>query len=234
MSPDPAERRVAVVVLAAGSGSRVGAEVNKVLLPLAGVSVVARSVRTARAVPGVVRVVVVARDGEQAPVRAAVEPQLGDDGPEVAMVTGGPTRHLSEWAALAVLEPAIEAGEIQVVAMHDAARPLASVALYAAVLTAAERYGGAIPVARLRDLVTVDGSALPEDLVGVQTPQAFRARDLLLAHRAAATDGFDASDTAGILAAYSALDVVAVDSDEGNVKLTVADDFVVAEALTAP
>ena len=51
--------RAAVVVLAAGAGTRVGAEVNKVLLPLAGVPVVARSVRTARAVPGVRRVVLV-------------------------------------------------------------------------------------------------------------------------------------------------------------------------------
>ena len=68
--------RAAIVVLAAGAGSRVGAEVNKVLLPLGGVPVVARSVRTARAVPGVRRVVLVVRDGEQEVVRAAVEPYL--------------------------------------------------------------------------------------------------------------------------------------------------------------
>jgi 2-C-methyl-D-erythritol 4-phosphate cytidylyltransferase len=224
---------VAVVVLAAGSGTRVGAKVNKVLLPLAGVPVVARSVRTGRAVPGVDRVVLVVRDGEQDAVRDAVEPHLGDDGPEVAMVAGGATRQLSEWAALALLRPAIDAGEIDVVAMHDAARPLAGVALYQAVLAAALRRGGAIPVVRLPDLVALDGSRLPETLAGVQTPQAFRAGDLLRAHRAAADDGFEATDTAGILAAYTDLDIAAVNSDEDNLKLTVADDFVVAEALMA-
>ncbi|HEY3529362.1 MAG TPA: 2-C-methyl-D-erythritol 4-phosphate cytidylyltransferase [Nocardioides sp.] len=225
--------RAAVVVLAAGAGTRVGAEVNKVLLPLAGVPVVARSVRTARSVPGVDRVVLVVRDGEQDAVRTVVEPHLDDDGPEVAMVTGGATRHLSEWAALSVLEPAIGAGEIDVVAMHDAARPLAGVALYEAVLAAAERVGGAIPVVPFDDLVAAESSPLPERLVGVQTPQAFRATDLLAAHRAARADGFEATDTAGILARYTELQVAAVDSTAGNVKLTVTDDFTVAEALIA-
>ena len=231
--------RAAVVVLAAGSGARVGAEVNKVLLPLAGVPVVARSVSTACQVPGVTQVVLVVRDGEQDAVREAVEEHLSDTGPLVTMVTGGATRHRSEWAALSHLAPAIEAGEIDVVAMHDAARPLAGVALYEAVLEAAARVGGAIPVADLPDLVGVDGRDPPEDpstgagrrLVGVQTPQAFGAVALLAAHRRAEADGFEATDTAGVLAGYTEIAVAAVDSDEGNLKLTVAEDFRVAGAL---
>jgi 2-C-methyl-D-erythritol 4-phosphate cytidylyltransferase len=222
-----------VVVLAAGAGTRVGAEVNKVLLPLAGEPVVARSVRTARLVPGVVTVVLVVRDGEQDDVRAAVEPSLDQPGADVVMVTGGATRHLSEWAAVRLLAPAIEAGELDLVAMHDAARPLADVTLYQTVLAAAGRIGGAIPVARLDDLVTGDGSAVTDVLAGVQTPQAFGARALLAAHRAAAADGFEATDTAGILAAYTELCVAAVDSTAGNLKLTLAGDFAVAEALIA-
>lgn len=224
--------RAAVVVLAAGTGSRVGAEVNKVLLRLAGVPVVARSVRTARAVPGVRRVVLVVRDGEQDAVRAAVEPFIADGAPEVAMVAGGVTRHASEWAAMTLLADDIEAGDLDVVAMHDAARPLATVALYEAVLAAAAARGGAIPVAHLRDVVSVDGRALPDDLVGVQTPQAFRATALLRAHRAAAADGFEATDTAAILARYADVPVAAVDSDESNLKITVASDLLVAEALS--
>ncbi len=225
--------RAAVVVLAAGAGTRVGAEVNKVLLPLGGVPVVARSVRTARAVPGVRRVVLVVRDGEQEAVRDAVEPFLEEEGPEVAMVTGGPTRHASEWEALSLLADDIETGEIDVVAMHDAARPLAGPDLYARVLAAVTEHGGAIPVSGLDHLVDLDGAALTDRLVGVQTPQAFRAADLLAAHRSARLDGFEATDTAGCLAAYGEVDVVAVESDAGNLKLTVADDFVVAEALSA-
>src|SRR4051812_32320936 len=152
----------AVVVLAAGAGTRVGAHLNKVLLPLAGVPVVARSVRTACTVPGVRRVVLVVCDGEQDAVRKSVEPYLQDTGPEVAMVTGGATRHRSEWAALELLAPAIDAADIDVVAMHDAARPLAGVQLYETVLETAGRIGGAIPVAHLRDLVSLDGARLPD------------------------------------------------------------------------
>jgi 2-C-methyl-D-erythritol 4-phosphate cytidylyltransferase len=225
--------RAAVVVLAAGAGSRVGAEVNKVLLRLHGVPVVTRSVRTALTVPGVRRVVLVVRDGEQEAVRAAVEPFLDPQGPEVAMVTGGETRHASEWAALSLLAADIESGDLDVVAMHDAARPLAGRDLYERVLAAVPEHGGAIPVAPLDHLVDLDGSTLPERLVGVQTPQAFRATDLLAAHRAARADGFEATDTAGCLAAHGEATVVAVDSDAGNLKLTVAGDFLMAEALPA-
>ena len=180
--------RAAVVVLAAGAGTRVGAEVNKVLLPLAGVPVVARSVRTALAVPGVRRVVLVVRDGEQDAVRAAVEPHLDRTGPEVAMVTGGehPAR-LGVAGALRCWPPTIEAGEIDVVAMHDAARPLATAELYARVLRDGRgEHGGAIPVAPLDHLVDLDGAALPEP-----AGRACRRRrrsapaDLLAAHRAA-------------------------------------------------
>jgi 2-C-methyl-D-erythritol 4-phosphate cytidylyltransferase len=225
--------RAAVVVLAAGAGTRMGSELNKVLLPVGGVPIVARSLLTACAVPDVGRVVLVVRDGEQEAVRAAVEPCLPDDGPEVAMVVGGASRHASEWAALQLLAPSIEAGEIDVVALHDAARPLAGVPLYDAVLAAAERLGGALPVTRLTDLVSVDGSPLAPALVGVQTPQAFRAADLLAAHRAAARDGFEATDTAGCLAAYADVAIGAVESRPDNLKVTVAGDVRVAETLSA-
>ena len=184
--------RAAVVVLAAGAGSRVGAEVNKVLLPLGGVPVVARSVATARAVPGVRRVVLVVREGEEEAVRAAVEPSVGDEPPEVVMVTGGPTRHASEWEALALLAADIEAGEIDVVAMHDAARPLATRDLYERVLAAAAAHGGAIPVAPLDHLVDLDGRCPRRPLVGVQTPQAFRAAELLAATAPRARTGSSA------------------------------------------
>jgi 2-C-methyl-D-erythritol 4-phosphate cytidylyltransferase len=223
--------RVAVVVLAAGSGTRVGGDVTKVLLPVAGIPVVARSVRSARAAAGVRRVVLVVRAGDEDAVRRAVEPDLADDGPEVAMITGGDTRHASEWQALLLLAAEIEAGEIDVVAIHDAARPLAPVALFDRVVAEAVRRGGAIPVADLPALVHRDGTPVPAHLAGVQTPQAFRARPLLAAYRKAEADGFGATDTAGCLARYTDLPIAAVESTAGNLKVTVADDLRVAEAL---
>jgi 2-C-methyl-D-erythritol 4-phosphate cytidylyltransferase len=225
--------RVAVVVLAAGSGTRVGADVNKVLLPVAGVPVVSRSVRAARATAGVRRVVLVVRPGEEDAVRRAVEPDLGDGGPEVVMVAGGETRHASEWRALSLLAPEIEAGDLDVVVIHDAARPLAPVALFDRVVAEAVRRGGAIPVADLHALAHRDGEPLPGRLAGVQTPQAFRAQPLLAAYRRADADGFAATDTAGCLARYTDLPIAAVPSTVRNLKVTVADDVRIAEALSA-
>lgn len=216
----------ALVVLAAGSGTRVGAPVNKVLLPVGGRSVVARSLQTALEVDGVARVVLVVRAGDEADVAEAVEPYLGDR--EILLVTGGADRHASEWAALQALRPAIESGEIDVVAIHDAARPLAEVGLYDAVLAAAREHGGAIPVVVAAGLLGPRG--VVEGAV-VQTPQAFTATALLSAYTVAATDGFSGTDTASCLEEYADLAIAAVPGSPANVKVTYPEDVALAEDL---
>lgn len=219
----------AVVILAAGTGSRVGAGSNKVLLPLGDRPVLAWSVRDASALEDVRRVLVVVRQGEQDDVAAALTPYLGDD--EIGLVEGGETRHASEWAALRALAPAIEAGEVDVVAIHDGARPLAGPELFAATIAAARESGGAIPVVPLPGLLARDGRELPPELAGVQTPQAFRAPDLVAAYTAAAADGFEGTDTAACWARYSDLPVAAVPSTPANLKITFPEDLDLALRL---
>lgn len=217
----------AVVVLAAGAGSRVGAAVNKVLLPLAGVPVLAWSVRTVLTLDDVARVVLVVRDGEQDAVGAALAPHLGDA--EVLVVAGGDTRHDSEWAALRLLQPDVEAGTVDVVAIHDGARPFASAALFEATFAAARSRGGAIPVVPAAGLLGPGGPV--RDAVTVQTPQAFAAGPLLTAYAAAERDGFRGTDTAACLRRYTDLPVVAVPSGPTNLKVTWPDDLARAERL---
>ncbi|MBA3783818.1 MAG: 2-C-methyl-D-erythritol 4-phosphate cytidylyltransferase [Nocardioides sp.] len=219
----------AVVVLGAGSGSRVGAEVNKVLLVLGDRPVLAHSVTTALAVPGVRRVVVVFAPGESDAVADALSPHLGDA--EVLLVEGGATRHASEWAAIRALRAEIGSGEIEVVAIHDGARPLADVALFEATLAAARVHGGAIPVVPASGLIRSDGTGAAAGLGVVQTPQAFRAPALLAAHTAAAAEGFDATDTAAVLDRYADVEVAAVPSTSHNLKVTFAEDVALAAAL---
>lgn len=219
----------AVVILAAGSGSRVGAATNKVLLPLGDVPVVAWSVRAALALDDVRRIVLVARAGEETAVREAVAPVLGDR--EALLVTGGASRHDSEWQALQVLAAEIDAGGLDVVALHDGARPLASPSLFREVLAAAREHGGAVPAVPLPGLVTSALGSVEGDLVGVQTPQAFQARPLLAAYRAAQADGFQGTDTAACFERYAPGRVVAVASGAGNLKITFPDDVAVAERL---
>lgn len=220
----------AVVILAAGSGSRVGAELNKVLLPLGDAAVLAWSVRDALALPDVRRLLVVVRPEDRAAVAAAVAPHLGER--EVLVVDGGPTRHASEWAALQVLADDITSGEVDVVAVHDGARPLAGVDLWRDVVTAAREVGGAIPVVPMTHLLHADLTLLAGKVGSVQTPQAFRARDLLAAYRAAAADGFEGTDTAACVAAYADVTVAAVPSTALNLKVTFPEDVDLALELS--
>jgi 2-C-methyl-D-erythritol 4-phosphate cytidylyltransferase len=228
----PAVPRTGVVVVAAGSGSRVGAPTNKVLLPLRGAPVLAWSLRTLAALPYVDRLVVVARAQDTDAVTAVVEAELAahGQGREAVLVTGGPTRHESEWRGLQPLRPAVEAGTLEVVVVHDAARPLAGGALFEATVRAAAEHGGALPVRPRPALVGADGRR-HEGLVGVQTPQAFRAAPLLEAYARADRDGFTGTDTASCVARYTDLEVRGVPAPATNLKITFPEDVALAERL---
>ncbi len=227
------EPDAAVVIVAAGSGSRAGGDVNKVLADLAGMPVVAWSVRTALTLAGVRRVVVVHRPDEEQAMADALSPHLGDG--EVVLVPGGESRHASEWHALQVLAGEIDSGVVTVVAVHDAARPLADGGLFARTISAARKRGGAVPVVAVADVVRRDGAPLGgEPLVTVQTPQAFRAADLLAAYRAADADGFTGTDTASCVERYSDVAVATVLSGPRNLKVTFPGDLALAERLVSP
>jgi len=201
------------IVVAGGGGTRFGGA--KQFAPLGATTVVDHSVVTARAAcDGVV--VVVPAQSEWAP----------PDG--VRTTPGGATRSASVRAGLSCVPD-----DVDVVVVHDAARPLASVAVYARVI-AAVRDGAdaAVParpvpdtVKRVRDGVVVETVARI-DLVAVQTPQAFR-RDVLV--RAHVGSGDDTDDAALVEAGGGK--VVVVEGDARNFKVTVPADLEMARAL---
>ncbi len=225
----PSRSSVAIVILAAGSGSRVGADVNKVLLPLRDVPVLVWSVRDALALPDVARIVLVVRPQDRGAIEESVAPHLGDR--EVLVVDGGTTRHASEWAALRALEQDIASGDVDVVAIHDGARPLAGVGLWQSVIDAAYTHGGAIPVVAVSGLLHDDFTAVTGDLGAVQTPQAFRADELLAAYRAADHAGFEGTDTAACVRKHGELLIAAVPGSALNLKITFAEDVALAAEL---
>jgi 2-C-methyl-D-erythritol 4-phosphate cytidylyltransferase len=200
------------IVVAAGRGDRFGTP--KQFCDLRGVRVVDRSVATAAAVCDAVIVVL----PEATPW----------DGPHVdAAVVGGATRSESVRAGLRVVPD-----DADVIVVHDAARPLASREMFVAVI-AAVRDGAdaAVPGVAVADtLKRVDGARVVEtvardDLVGVQTPQAFRASVLRAAH--ARND--DASDDAALVEAVGGR-VMVVPGDPVNFKITTPTDLVAAAA----
>jgi 2-C-methyl-D-erythritol 4-phosphate cytidylyltransferase len=224
----------AAVILAAGSGTRVGAAGNKVYLPVAGRRLVSWSLRAFAAVPGVGRLVLVIRPDDRAVAEQTIEAEVGA---AVELVTGGVARHDSEHRALAHLAPAIRAGVVDVVAIHDGARPVIDPHLVAEILAAAARYGGAIPGLALADAAVAHPEHGPvplrpdRRLVRVQTPQAFRAGALLAAYERAARDGFTGTDTAACYEAYAGAPVLCLPGDPRNIKVTYAEDLLVAEHL---
>ena len=175
------------------------------------------------------RIVLVVRPEDRDAVREAVGPHLGAH--DLWVVDGGAHRHDSEWQALRTLAAEIEDGEIDVVAIHDAARPLAPASLWREVIDAAAEHGGAIPVVPMPRLSRRDGTVAPTGLVGVQTPQAFAARELLDAYRQAERDGFVGTDTAACLERYADVVVTGVPSTAANLKVTFPEDIALAEAL---
>ena len=229
-----AETTHAGIVLAAGSGTRVGNSRNKVYLPLAGRRIVTWSLEVFRKIPGIGRLVLVVRDDDRELAAEVLDREL--PGVPVDLVTGGDTRHESEYRALLHLAAEIERGEIDVVLVHDAARPLAPVRIVEEVLATAMRTGSAIPALPCEDVVGVDedgrlSHAGRSGMVRVQTPQAFWSGPLLSAYQAAASDGFTGTDTASCVERYEGLPVQVVSGDPRNIKVTYADDLFTAELI---
>lgn len=233
MSPAPPPT-AAAVVLGAGSGSRIGAVTNKVFLPLAGHPVIAWSFRAMAAVPDIGRLVMVVRESD----RELAERTVAEDLPDldVEIILGGDTRHASELAALRHLEPGIVASAVDVVLLHDGARPLVTVSAIEALIAAARTDGAVFPgletdeIRWVREDGSLDVGTVPR-MIRAQTPQVFRGGPLLAAYEAAERDGFVGTDTAACFQRYREEPLTYLPGDPQNIKVTYPDDLVVAEAV---
>ena len=208
------------VVLAAGGGTRFGA--HKQFASLGGRAVVAWSVVSAQsAADGVVLVLPAGHRDETS----------GEElhGADVA-VTGGATRAESVRAGLAAVPQ-----DADIVVVHDGVRPLASPALFRTVIDAVRSGADAVvpglavvdTLKRVAGDVVVDTVAR-DDLVAVQTPQAFRAHVLRRAHEGEP----DATDDAALVEALGTT-VRVVPGDPRNVKVTTPADLEIAQSLAS-
>ncbi|MGH9056711.1 MAG: 2-C-methyl-D-erythritol 4-phosphate cytidylyltransferase [Acidimicrobiales bacterium] len=202
------------VVVAGGTGTRFGSP--KQFADLGGRPLVAWCLEAAREVCDGVVLVVPAGGGRE-------------DWDADAVVAGGPSRSESVRCGLAAVPPTVE-----IVVVHDAARPLARPELWRAVIeVVAGGADAAVPAVPLTDTVKevrLDGHLVTLDrtrLVAVQTPQAFCARALRTAHEG----GGQATDDAALIEALGGR-VVLVEGVAGNIKVTSPSDLIVAEALS--
>ncbi|WP_235632331.1 IspD/TarI family cytidylyltransferase [Mycolicibacterium rutilum] len=211
-------------------GTRVGADSNKAYLPVGGRPMVAWSLDTLTRVPAVDRIVLVYRAGEERLARDMVSAEL--PGVHVEFVAGGYSRHGSELNVLRHLAADIDSGSVDVVLIHDAARPVAGPAMFERALSVAREFGGAIPAVPLSGVLTTDLAAPTQrQLVRVQTPQAFRAAPLLQAYRRADADDFEGTDTSSCVETFTDVAVHTFPGELHNIKVTFARDIAIAEHL---
>jgi 2-C-methyl-D-erythritol 4-phosphate cytidylyltransferase / 2-C-methyl-D-erythritol 2,4-cyclodiphosphate synthase len=223
--------RAAAVIPAAGRGERLGGGVPKSLVQLGGRPLVQHALATLQAVVEI-EVVAVAVPSE---VVALVEALVRDAGltKVAAVVSGGADRQASVAAGLKALPPGPD-----LVLVHDAARPFLSRRLASEVLAAAARDGSATAALPVSETVkraedgwvreTLDRASLHR----IQTPQAFRRTLLERAHEVASQEGFRGTDDA-VLVERLGNPVRLVVGDPTNIKVTVPEDLILAEALLA-
>ncbi|MGE0745323.1 MAG: bifunctional 2-C-methyl-D-erythritol 4-phosphate cytidylyltransferase/2-C-methyl-D-erythritol 2,4-cyclodiphosphate synthase [Rhodospirillales bacterium] len=209
------------LILAGGSGVRLGADIPKQYLPLGGGTILRQTIDALSTHPAIdaVRAVIRAEDGDLYQRSAAGAPALPP-------VIGGASRQESGrrgLESLADLAP-------ELVLIHDAARPFVDAGTIDRTLEALRTYAAVVPAVPLGDTLKRAAAAgapiqATVDRTGLwraQTPQGFRYRDILDAHRAA--EGLSLTDDAAV-AEHAGLTVGLVLGNEDNFKVTTQEDY---------
>jgi 2-C-methyl-D-erythritol 4-phosphate cytidylyltransferase len=225
-----------LLIAAAGSGSRMGAQVNKLLLPVAGRPVLAWTLEAALASPSIRWIGLVGQphDAEAiGAIVAAAAPQR-----PVVWIVGGATRQDSVSLGLAALPP-----EAEGVLIHDGARCLVEPDLLERcakalreAIAAGEGIVAAVPVTDTIKEVDEQGAITATQdrsrLWAAQTPQGFGVAQLRQAHATATAEGWSVTDDAALFERLG-LPVKVLEASPSNIKLTTPFDLTVAEAVLA-
>ena len=223
--------RVAVIVVAGGAGTRLGADAPKAFVGIDRHSILRHALRGVfDAAPA--QVVVVAPAGREGDAETDADEAAGDRRDLVSVVTGGATRQASVAAGLAAVWP-----DVEIVLVHDAARAVTPGAMFDRVSAAVDETGlGIVPVLPVVDTIKrVEGARIAagvdrSELAAAQTPQGF-PRAVLDEAYASATQAH--TDDAALVAA-AGIEVRAVAGDERAFKITTAADLERAQGLVEP
>lgn len=223
--------KASALIVAAGSGTRLGANIAKAFVPLHGAPLLEINLRTIGQIRAIGEIIVTVPAGLEDNARRLAS--MMRTGTPVKIVAGGRERQASVRIGLG-----LSSSEAELVAIHDAARPLVSPALFNACIRQAERTGGAIAAIPLADtLKRVKDGIIAETIprAGMwqaQTPQVFR-RDLIIrAHQIAQERGITATDDADLIERMGT-PVSVVESSPVNFKITTRADLDLAELVLA-
>jgi 2-C-methyl-D-erythritol 4-phosphate cytidylyltransferase len=219
------------IIVAAGSGNRLGRSEPKAFVKIAGLAMLAYSLRTIAEVSEIEEIVIAVPSGMEKAARA--EADAADVKLPVKITAGGAERQDSVRIALA-----LTGAEAEIIVVHDAARPFADADLFARCIAAARRSDGGIAAAPVSDTLKrgVDGtiaSTVPRSgLWRAETPQAFQRSLLVAAHERAAREKIVATDDSDLVEQIGGR-VELVESRAINLKITTPADLALAELLAA-
>lgn len=218
------------IVVAAGKSERVGKDVDKAFLSLGNKPVIAYSLQAFEKCHDIDSVVLVVRKDRVESARAMVS--LFGYSKVTRIVAGGAKRQISVANGLAMVSP-----ETSVVTVHDGARPCVTPELISETIKSAKRYGSGVAGIKITDTVkyvdagiTVTKTIDRSKLWAVQTPQSFKLDLLEKAFAAVKKKGITVTDEAQAVELV-VNDVKLVSSIASNIKITNADDLVLAAAL---
>jgi 2-C-methyl-D-erythritol 4-phosphate cytidylyltransferase len=223
---------VVALLLAAGRGERLGHELPKAFVPLAGRPLLLHALEALASTPEVDLVIPVVAEMDL-PRWQVLLREWGPRPKLAAAVAGGAERQDSVRAGMRALPP-----QASLVAVHDAARALVRSSAVSRVVTAAQRSGAAILALPVRDTIKrVSAGRIVEtparaECWAAQTPQVFRAEILREALAKAAAEGYLGTDDAELVERLG-VEVEVVEGDVDNFKLTHPQDLALAERAVA-
>jgi 2-C-methyl-D-erythritol 4-phosphate cytidylyltransferase len=223
---------VSAILVAAGSGTRMGGSTPKAFLPVAGIPLLAHALQTIGGLPAVRSLVLVVPENRRVHAVEIVAERRNLHA-AVEIIAGGAERQDSVVAGLACIDDA------ELVVVHDAARPFATPELFTRCIEAAAEFGAAIAALPASDTVKrVGADNIVQETIErstiwlAQTPQVFRADLLRRAFEAAARDSFIGTDEAAVVERLG-FRVHVVPGEPANRKLTTAEDLMWANWVAA-
>ena len=215
------------VFVAAGKGTRMGAEINKVFLPLCGRPVLFYTLLAFEQAKCVSGIVIVCAGGEEGIVRGIAS----GFNKVISVVPGGATRQESVENGLNALPE-----DAEIVLVQDGARPLTTVRLIEDCVEAVKEHGSAVACGRVVDTIKTENHGFVVDtldrslLRAVQTPQSFYVDELKNAYKQAREMGLRVTDDASVMEA-AGKPVYLLENAENTLKVTTPEDMVLAEAI---
>ncbi len=218
-----------VIIPAAGSGTRMGADTNKLLLELSGQTILEWTVHTFASDSNCQQIILPVKESEQAELERIFQGQPFAD--KVCFVAGGNERQFSVRNGLGAVSAATE-----IVLVHDGARPFIDRKQITSLVASAHEHGGSVLAVRVKDTIKkcadhfIVETIERESLWAIQTPQAFRLETLCVAHLWADENHFLGTDEASLLEKIGE-PVAIVEGNYENIKLTTPEDLLFAEVI---